>query len=159
MDRVKLDNVISLVNGQLNPAGFDCIEAEWLGHERILRLFVERPAEGMGMNLDGCVSATRLINEFPELDEMVPGHYVLEVSSPGVERPLRRLEHFRAQLGQRAEVKLREKYNERRQGKGVLAAVSDDNGGLVTMQTEQGEWSFSVELLQRASLLYDWGDS
>jgi len=159
VDRIKLDNVITLVNGQLNPSGFDCIEAEWLGHERILRLFVERASDEIGMNLDGCVSATRLLHECAALDDMVPGHYVLEVSSPGVERPLRRVEHFRANLGRRAEVKLREKCNERRQGKGILAEVRDDNGGLVTMQTEQGDWSFSLELLQRASLLYDWGDS
>jgi ribosome maturation factor RimP len=159
VDRIKLDTVITLVNGLLNPAGFDCIEADWVGHERILRLFVERAADESGMNLDGCVTATRLINEFAALDDMMPGHYVLEVSSPGVERPLRRLEHFRANLGRRAEVKLREKYNERRQGKGILSEVRAESGGLVTMQTEQGDWSFSLDLLQRASLLYDWGDS
>ena len=158
MDRLKLDSLISVVNGQLNPAGFDCIEAEWSAHEKILRLFVDRQNEQTGINLDGCVSASRLLGEFTELDDMIPGHYVLEVSSPGVERPLRRIEHFQAHIGRKVEVKLHEKFNDRRQGKGVLAAVAEGDGGWLTLETEQGVWSFPLRCLQRASLVYDWGD-
>jgi len=160
LDRVKLDSVMNVVNGQLQPAGYDCIEAEWSGNDRILRLFVDYQGQDEGITLDGCVKASRLLAEYPQLDDMIPGNYVLEVSSPGVERPLRRREHFASQVGRCVEVKLLEKVGERRNGRGTLLAVGDgDDGVLITLETEQGQWSFPLLSLQRASLVYDWGNN
>ena len=159
MERGKLDSVIGVVNGQLNPAGYDCIEAEWSGNERILRLFVDLLAGDQPITLGGCVKASKLLDEFAPLDDMISGHYVMEVSSPGVERPLRRVQDFQRYVGEVVEVKLREKIDGRRQGKGSILSIDLDADLLITLVTEQGNWSFPLASVQRASLVYDWNNN
>lgn len=158
LDRAKLDTIIAIVNRVLGPAGYECIEAEWSGGDRILRLFVDLAAGNI--TLDDCVKASRLLEELPDLDAATPPHYTLEVSSPGVERPLRRRQHFERHLGERVQVRLRGKVQERRGGTGRLVEVETASGGvddaLITLETEQGVWSFPLASLQHASLVYDW---
>lgn len=158
MNRDRLDNLITLVSGKLAPIGFDCIEAEWLGHDRILRLYVDKlpladGAPATAINLDDCVVATRALNEDPELDAAVSGAYTLEISSPGIERPLRRAPCFARHVGSRVQVKLRTKKDGRWQGQGTIADVAGDE---ITLDTAEGPWSFPLENLQKASLVYDW---
>lgn len=161
MDRTKLDSLIALVSQTLAPHGYECLEAEWLAGERILRLYVDALAGGI--NLDGCVAASRLLEDQPSLDEVMPGKYTLEVSSPGVERPLRSKSHFESHLGETVQVKLVDKYLDRRQGTGKVIQVAQgdtvtgQHDTLITLQTEQGAWCFPLAQLQRASLVYDWG--
>jgi len=162
LDRARLDQVMAVVNAQLNPAGYDCIEAEWSGNERILRIFVDSSGSVDGIALDGCVKASRLLREVPALDDMIPARYTLEVSSPGVERPLRRLAHFALQVGQKIQVKLKDKVGDRKHGAGKLLGIEEhgaEDEAMLTLETEQGIWSFPLASLQRASLVYDWGDS
>lgn len=164
MDRVKLDDIIAKVSGVLNPSGLDCIEAEWIGNERILRLFVdvlgsEIREEGKGIDLNGCVRASRLLEESPELDETVGSAYTLEVSSPGIERPLRRSSDFVQHIGETIQVKLRDKHADRRNGTGKLVRVDDGEAACITLDTAEGQWSFPLASLQRANLVYDWGAS
>ncbi len=159
---------MALVSKLLEPVSLECIEAEWQGHDRILRLFVDRivladgPADQPGINLDDCVRASSTLNDRPELDEAVAGAYTLEVSSPGIERPLRLRQHFERFLGKKVHVTLREKMDDRWQGEGTLAAVEAGHGeGLddatVTMDTHDGRWTFGLGNLKKASLVYDWG--
>jgi ribosome maturation factor RimP len=168
VDRTKLDDILRLVSGQLRPAGFECVEVEWSAHDRILRVFVDHAeAPRAVIDLDGCVKVSKLLADLPELDAAVPGGYTLEVSSPGVERPLRRRRDFEAHLGQTVQVRLTAKVQDRRNGTGKLvdvaspqaAPAADDFDALITLQTEQGNWSFPLATLQRASLVYDWSTS
>ena len=177
MDRTKLDHIVNLVSAILLPAGYDCIEAEWSSHDRILRLFTDKilarssddeplaldlasPREkNAGIDLDDIVKVSRLLAEVPELDAAIPGNYTLEVSSPGIERPLRRPGDFKERLGATVQVRLAVKVQDRRNGVGVLASVDAGSGAddtQITLQTEQGPWSFPLATLQRASLVYDW---
>lgn len=164
MDRTKLDTLIALVSQTLAPHGYECLEAEWVAGERVLRLYVDTLA-GEGINLDGCVAATRILEGLPSLDEVMTGKYALEVSSPGVERPLRSKAHFESHLGETVSVKLLDKYMDRRQGTGQVTNVAEGDtvtgqiDTLITLRTEQGDWSFPLAQLQRASLVYDWTNS
>lgn len=161
MDRLRLDDVTVLASRLVEPAGYECIEAEWVGNDHILRLFVDRIDAGAtteaGIKLDDCVTASRILNDAPELDELVNGTYVLEVSSPGVERPLRFPKHFARHIGATVQVKLSDKVADRRQGKGKLVDVAAGEDASITLETEQGPWSFPLAKLQHASLVYDWG--
>lgn len=165
MDRARLNEVIALVSSRVAASGYECIEAEWVGDQRILRLFIDRAADGAGetgVNLDDCVKASKLLDEFAELDKVINGAYTLEVSSPGVERPLRRRRDFEQHIGETVEVKLTDKIQDRRHGTGKLvdvapAAAADDT--IITLDTKRGPWSFPLASLQRASLVFDWGAS
>jgi ribosome maturation factor RimP len=167
MDRQRLNNVIALVSRLIGASGYECIEAEWAGDQRILRLFVDRAladgaaepaADGKGgVNLDDCVKISKLIDESSELDELISGAYTLEVSSPGVERPQRRRRDFEQHIGETVEVKLTDRIEDRRHGTGKLVDVAGkDDAAIITLETKRGPWSFPLASLQRASLVFDW---
>ncbi|MEY4631102.1 MAG: hypothetical protein RIQ81_1222 [Pseudomonadota bacterium] len=156
MNRNQLNHAIDLIQAQLGKkglcdSGIECIEAEWAGNESTLRIFVDSP---QGVNLDTCAAVSHALGECDELDMMFKGHWNLEVSSPGLERPLRRTEHFRKFIGATVNVNLTEKVSERRHAKGKVLDVSNDE--LVTLETAEGQWSFPVEKIHRANLVYDW---
>jgi ribosome maturation factor RimP len=156
MNRILLNRAIELIQTQLQSAemasmGMECIEAEWLAYEKTLRVFVDGPE---GVNLDACAAVSRTLNTCEQLDAMFTGDWSLEVSSPGLERPLRRTEHFRKFIGATINVNLTEKISERRQAKGKLLDVSSDE--LVTIETDEGHWSFPVAKLHRANIVFDW---
>lgn len=162
MDRARLDSIIETASRALSQGGYECIEAEWESGCRILRLYVDcLGSEGTGINLDECVKASKLLDESGELENVVAGTFTLEVSSPGVERPLRRKTDFEKHIGQMVEVKLAGKVQERKHGKGRVVDVlnESDIGVLITLDTSRGPWQFPLATLQRASLVYDWGNS
>lgn len=170
MHRQQLDEIIGLIQSQLAHVAvtgeqeaaraaaltaadtIECIEVEWVGHERTLRIYVDGPN---GVNLDTCAAVSRKLGNNETLDSMIPGSWNLEVSSPGLERPLRRPEHFRKFLGATVNVNLTEKISDKRHAKGKLLDVSNNNE-LVTLETEEGPWSFPVTKLHRANIVYDW---
>ncbi len=152
MDRSKLDEIIAFVSKALHPAGYECIEAEWESSTKILRLFIDNPN---GITLDHCVAASHILTSLKELDDLIPGTYVLEVSSPGLERPLRSRSHFERHIGELIQVRLASKISDRRKGIGKLVSVSSSEE--VVVETAQGAWSFPLDQVHRASLVYNWG--
>ncbi len=155
MDRQHLDKVIHVVNNIITTEGFECLEAEWIGNDRVLRLFVDKSVSGI--TIDGCVQSSRMLEEVPELDAMLPDRYVLEVSSPGVERPLRTKAHFLAVLEKEVQVKVKEKIGDRKHATGKVVEVVEDAGVvMITLETSRGMWKFPLGEMQRASLVYNW---
>lgn len=115
-------NVLSLVIDQVLQLGglaFRCVELEWNQHEKRLRIYIAKktldslgqvPEQGDengpgGVDVDDCAKVSRLLSEAYLLDELIKGTYHLEVSSPGVEPPLRRNVDFLSVCG--AEVAIR----------------------------------------------------
>lgn len=159
MDRRRLNDVIALVSRAIASSGYECIEAEFAGDVRVLRLFIDRVGDeaGKGVNLDDCVKASKQLDENAELDQLMNGAYTLEVSSPGVERPLRRRHDFEQHIGETVEVKLMDTIDERRHATGKLLDVADGpDTAIITLETKRGPWSFPLASLQRASLVFDW---
>jgi len=143
---------MDLADSYLEPEGFWCIEAEWNQHDEVLRLFVDK--EG-GVGMDDCVSATRQLRDQNLLSDREAGSYNLEVSSPGLERPLRRLSDFRSYLGQEVSVHFTEIIEGKRKIEGVLQDVHEN--GDITLETSDGNLVFSLTSLHKASLIYKWG--
>ena len=88
MQRSELNDIIGFISDPLREVGLECLEAEWDDKEKILRLYIDGPD---GVVIDDCVKASRKLSELEDLDLRIEGTYNLEVSSPGVERPLRTL--------------------------------------------------------------------
>ncbi len=91
---------------------------------RVLRLFVDWP-EG-GVTVEDCARVSRDCSALLDAEDLVAGRYRLEVSSPGIERRLRKVEHFERQIGQRVHAVLREPMAGRRRLTGALKAVRQD---------------------------------
>ncbi len=160
MDRPRLDKIIDLATSKLAPDGYRCIEAEWDGGEKILRLYVDRlNAEPETIiTIDECVAASHLLNEVPEIDQAVSSGFFLEVSSPGIERPIRLADDFRRMIGAKVQVKLSKKVDERKNAVGVVKALEavEESGAKVTLALDNGDWSFDITDLKKANLVFDW---
>lgn len=152
MQRSELNDIIGFISDPLREVGLECLEAEWDDKEKILRLYIDGPD---GVVIDDCVKASRKLSELEDLDLRIEGTYNLEVSSPGVERPLRTLEHFNAQVGKKVEAILTECHEDRKHAVGVISKV-DMEDGRVFMETNRGEWSFPIDKLNSCKLKFDW---
>lgn len=137
----------------LSNSDYECLEIDWLGKERILQIFIDR-VDSQAVSLEDCAAVSEKLSSLKEIEDYVEEAFELEISSPGVNRPLRKLEHFRQVIGQTIKVKLAEAQKERRAAKGKVQSVGED--GLVCLSTTRGEWAFGIDGIEQACLVYDW---
>lgn len=147
---------------RLADAGFELVELERAGDRRrpILRLRIDRPGSkpGEGVTLDDCSAVHRAL--LPVLDEHpdVPPDYVLEVSSPGVERPLVRPGDFRRFAGEPVLVRGRALPGGARRLEGTLLGLDEGTEGeQIRLRLPDGaEVGIPLGEITRANLRYEW---
>ncbi|CAI8193805.1 MAG: ribosome maturation factor RimP [Sulfurovum sp.] len=140
-----LEETIKLTVESLGASLYDILTVN--EHNRtIYRILVTQ--EG-GISLDKCAEISRMLSPILDVDEPLSGDYILEVSSPGIERKLRTLDHFKASIGEN--VKVKDIANE--VFKGELLSVSDDS---ITIKTEFGEEVVSYDSIISGSTYFEW---
>jgi ribosome maturation factor RimP len=124
------------------------VEVEVAGSKRrpLVRFFIDSPA---GVTVDDCARASRQLGDLIEAEEIVPGSYVLEVSSPGATRPLKTERDYRLFAGRAVRVWFREPHDGAREVTGTLAAFEQ---GLVHLETVDGRLIFPLTAVARAQL-------
>ena len=123
---VVIQRVRDLVDPIASDLGLDLYDVEQRGDT--LRVTLDtRPGRPSGVDLDTLALATRLISRELDHDDPVPGHYTLEVTSPGVERYLRTPAHFQREIGKTVNVRLADVGHEQRRLEGVLVAADDSS--------------------------------
>jgi ribosome maturation factor RimP len=146
-----LAGVIEPVLGSLGLELFD-LELTGSGSGRILRVVVDRDG---GVDLDGITAATEAISPALDADpSLLAGPYALEVSSPGLERPLRRPDHYRGALGATVSVKTRDDDGAARRVRGVLTAADDDG---FTLEADGGSERIAYADVTQARTVFEWG--
>ena len=132
----------------LREHGFDLVEVEFgaIGHQRVLRLYIERPG---GTTIDDCTAATRAINPMLEEARWFEDNYLLEVSSPGIARPLRKPEHFEQYAGQPVKVQTYAPVSGRKRFSGTLDGISD---GVVTVTCDGEQYAIQARDIKKAHL-------
>jgi ribosome maturation factor RimP len=100
LDLGKIEEVIRPL---IEKSGFKLYDVEFQG--RTLRISIEKPG---GVSLEDCVETSRMLNPLLDVEDFVPGSYDLEVSSPGLDRSLRKPEHFTAVLNEHIHVSTNE---------------------------------------------------
>jgi ribosome maturation factor RimP len=151
----RLDTLASALEPHLAELGLDVYDVELVGPERarIVRVAVDRAG---GVDLEAISAATEALSK--ALDELAPanlsGPYTLEVSSPGLERQLRTVAHFRGALSATVSVKFRDGESARR-CRGVLLAV-DDAG--IELETEGERRHVNLDDILQARTVFEWGD-
>ncbi len=104
-----------------------------------------------GVNLDKCAEISRLISPLLDVHEPLGGKYNLEVSSPGIERKLKRPEHYVASIGENVRVKDFDKVIT----EGKLKSANDNE---IVLVTEDGDQLISYDNISSASTYYDWNN-
>lgn len=117
---------------------------------RVLRLYLDK--EG-GPNVDDLARVSRKLSELLDSAEAVDGAYTLEVSSPGINRPLKRLEHFARFTGKRVRVRTREMIGSRRSFLGLLKGIGE---GEIVLSQDGTEVRIPLSLIEKANYEHDW---
>jgi len=133
---------------ELAEQGFELVEAEFeqQGSRRILRLYIDRDG---GVTLDDCAAASQFVGALLDAKELVDGAYVLEMSSPGIDRPVRKASDFRRFVGERLKVKTYEPVAGRKRMKGILTGFED---GSVLLDCDGQAHAIHVENVKKARL-------
>jgi ribosome maturation factor RimP len=116
------------------------------------------PGSPGGVTLDDLALASRLISRELDAHDPVPGHYTLEVTSPGVERALRTPAHFRREIGKVVAIRLSDVGHDERRVTGTLIAA-DDTSATVAVDGPEGPVPRTVayDQIDRAKTVFEWG--
>ena len=142
---MSLEESIKLAVESLGAKLYDIVSAK--EHDRnIFRVLVTTPN---GISLDKCAEISRMISPILDVDEPMGGEYVLEVSSPGIERKLRKKEHFLGSVGEKVRIKnfATEIY------KGELIFADNEK---IVVKTELNEVEFTYDSILSAATYFEW---
>jgi ribosome maturation factor RimP len=115
--------------------GYEVVDVEHssVGRHRVIRVYLDKPG---GVSVGDCSRFSRRLSDCLDMNQTVPGAYFLEVSSPGLERPLRTLEHVQRFTGQRTAIATFEPHEGRRRWEGILLGPDGSRAGV---RTDEGE--------------------
>ncbi len=123
------DEVRQIATPLAEEEGYELVDVEQsaTGRHRVLRVYLDKPG---GISIGDCARFSRRLSDCLDMNQTVPGSYHLEVSSPGLERPIRTLEHVRRFAGQRVTLAIHEARDGRRHFEGILLGPDGDRAGL-----------------------------
>ena len=128
MDKERL---LELLEPTLAAMGYELADLDaHVGRRGLLRLYIDRPG---GVTVDDCQRVSEQVGAWLDVEDPLPGSYVLEVSSPGFDRRLRTAAHFERFGGEQARIELRDALGGRRKFVGKLAGVE---GGEVVLEVD-----------------------
>jgi ribosome maturation factor RimP len=136
------EDVRQMAQTLADEEGFELVDVEFLvqNGRRIVRVLLDRPG---GIRVSDCASFSRRLSDCLDMNQTVPGRYSLEVSSPGIERPLRSLESLERFAGKRAAFTTVSAHDGRRHYEGELLPPRGERAGLRAASGEEHwfDWS------------------
>ncbi len=149
------EEVRQLATPLADEQGYELVDVEFavLGRQRVIRVLLDKPG---GITVGDCAVFSRQLADRLDMNQTIAGSYRLEVSSPGIDRPLRTLDAIGRFAGQRVHLTTHEAIDGRRHWDGELLGARDGEAGL---RTEDGQehW-FGWDGVKSARLIVDpWG--
>jgi len=126
----------------------ELVDLEWRRerHGWVLRIFIDKPG---GVTVEDCAKISGIVGEILDKEDIIHHSYVLEVSSPGIERPLVKKEDYERFRGEKAKITLKTPISGRKNFTGIIIGIKND---LVQMEVEGKVWEFSLENIKKAKL-------
>jgi ribosome maturation factor RimP len=146
------DRIKQIAAGAAQNVGVEFVHCEIVGAKRnmTVRVYIDKPG---GVGIEDCASVSRSMEETLDADDLIPTAYLLEVSSPGLERELYSIDDFRKFTGQRAKVKLASPVNGQKVFVARIAGV--EGSDILLANKEQGEVRFPYSEVVKANLRVD----
>jgi ribosome maturation factor RimP len=145
----KVEQLQAMIAPAVAALGYELWGVEFHGHGRppLLRVFIDHEN---GINVDDCASASRQISAVLDVEDPISTEYTLEVSSPGMDRPLFTLDQFARYIGEWVKVKLRAPFEGRRNFRGRLTGVEGDE---IVVAVDDSEYLLPIELVEKANVI------
>lgn len=142
--------ITELVQPTIEALGLQLWGIEHLsqGKFSLLRIYIESDE---GILIEDCEKVSRQVSALLDVEDPITGEYTLEVSSPGIDRPLFALDQFQQYIGETVNIKTRGPVNGRRKFKGTIAAVEDES---VVVQIDGEDYSVPHGEIDKAVLVY-----
>ncbi|MEM9604570.1 MAG: ribosome maturation factor RimP [Pseudomonadota bacterium] len=140
--------LLAIVEPVVDGLGFECVGA-LLGQAEsglTLRVYIDH---NDGVDVDDCGAVSQQLSAALDVDDPIGGHYVLEVSSPGIDRPLFQLHHYAQYVGQRVKVRMAVPLDGRRRFTGELVGVTGDN---IDIEVDGERYTLSFGNIEMANL-------
>lgn len=155
-DVSRISRILAIAEPIAVERGLEILDIEIGGtaSNPLVRVLLDSPEEGRRVAIDDCQEVSQRLGDALDAYDAVAGRYMLEVSSPGVNRPLKRPEHFRRVLGQKVRVRSGTAVGERRTLLGRLESV-DETG--IEVATDAGTERVAFDAIDKANLEFEFG--
>ena len=149
----KADELIDMLTPTVEALKLELLGIEFAqsGSRALLRLYID--VEGRLVNIEDCEAVSREVAAILDVNDPITSNYTLEVSSPGIDRPLFKPAHFARFLGEQAKVNLRLPQNARRRVQGRIAKVEGD---MLTIAEDKAEFEIAFDNIEKARLVPDY---
>ncbi|MDE9764291.1 ribosome maturation factor RimP [Pseudomonas aeruginosa] len=145
----KLEQLQALLAPVVEAFGYECWGVEFIsqGRHSVLRVYIDRPE---GILIDDCEAVSRQVSGILDVEDPISGEYTLEVSSPGMDRPLFTLEQFAKHAGEQVKIRLRSPYEGRRNYQGILRGVEEQD---VVVLVDDHEYLLPIDSIDKANII------
>ncbi len=145
----KLEQLQALLAPVIEALGYECWGLEFLsqGRHSLLRIYIDH---ANGILVEDCEQVSRQISGVLDVEDPISNEYTLEVSSPGMDRPLFTLEQFAKHAGELVKIKLRSPYEGRRNFQGPLRGVEEQD---VVVLVDDHEYLLPIDLIDKANIV------
>jgi ribosome maturation factor RimP len=143
------DELAKLLEPAVERLGYELADLEVrLGAKGgLIRVYIDKPE---GIDLDDCQKVSLAVSALLDVEDPVPGNYNLEVSSPGLDRKLTKVEHFQRFEGETLKVQMRFPIEGRRRFRGTLVSSDDEN---IVLEVDGESHSLSLKTIDTARLV------
>lgn len=149
MSGVKEQRIEAMLAPVIEDLGYQLWGIDYLikGRLSLLRIYIDSES---GVAIEDCAKVSRQVSAVLDVEDPIAGEYTLEVSSPGMDRPLYTLLQFQAYIGSQVAVRLRSAFDGRRKFSGVLTAIENEE---LVLQVDDHEYLLPYELVERAHVV------
>ncbi len=143
------DELVKLIGPTVERLGYELadLEARLGGKGGMIRVFIDKPE---GIDLEDCEKVSLAVSAILDVEDPVPGNYNLEVSSPGLDRKLTKVEHFQRFEGETVKVQMRFPIEGRRRFRGTLVSSDDEN---IVVEVDGESLSLPLKTIDTARLV------
>ncbi|MFD3299830.1 ribosome maturation factor RimP [Aquipseudomonas alcaligenes] len=145
----KLEQLQAMLAPVVESLGYECWGVEFIsqGRHSLLRVYIDH---ANGILVDDCEAVSRQVSAVLDVEDPISSEYTLEVSSPGMDRPLFTLEQFARHVGEQVKIKLRSPFDGRRNFQGLLRGVEDQD---VVVLVDDHEFLLPIDLIDKANII------
>ncbi|MDD0844656.1 ribosome maturation factor RimP [Pseudomonas sp. Gutcm_11s] len=145
----KLEQLQAMLAPVVESLGYQCWGVEFIsqGRHSLLRVYIDH---ANGILVDDCEAVSRQVSAVLDVEDPITSEYTLEVSSPGMDRPLFTLEQFASHAGEQVKIKLRSPFEGRRNFQGFLRGVEEQD---VVVLVDDHEFLLPIDLIDKANII------